>query len=77
MMRVSRALDLLKEVEDGMKTPEFESALSSRRLNSSFALLGVQAVAAYLRGNTGEAIEDFDTLAAEIAVRRQAKEDKA
>ncbi|MGE5140493.1 MAG: hypothetical protein ACM3JD_13580, partial [Rudaea sp.] len=53
------------------KTPEFEAEMGSLKLNSSFALLGVEALATYLAGDVNGALDDFETLATEIASRRQ------
>ncbi len=68
-MSIEQALNALGELEDGMKTTEFEMEMGNLKLNSSFALLGVEALEAYLAGDVAGALDDFETLATEIAAR--------
>ncbi len=69
-MTIDSALTILENLEKGMKTFEFGVETGRRRLNSSFALLAVQALQAYLRGEADDAQVDFDTLASELSARR-------
>jgi hypothetical protein len=52
-----------------MKDPDFEAALNSRKLNSSFALLAIEALQAYLQGNVDAAQAAFATLSDELNAR--------
>ncbi len=70
-MSTEQALKALNELEDGMKTTEFEMEMGNLKLNSSFALLGVEALETYLTGDVAGALDDFETLATEIAARRR------
>lgn len=68
-MDVHLALRALERVENGMKSLEFIRSATDKKLNSSFALLAVQALQDYLRGEVASAQEDFATLAAELSAR--------
>jgi hypothetical protein len=70
-MKVDEALVLLGRLEKAMKAPEFEAALNSQKLNSSFALLAIEALQAYLQGDAEAAQSDFATLANELNARRE------
>ena len=70
-MDVQLALRALEELETGMKTLEFIRSATAKKLNSSFALLGVQALHDYLQGEVQLAQEAFATLAEELAARRE------
>ncbi len=70
-MDVTEVLSGLARLEKEMKGYEFGLELTQKRLNSSFALLAIHALQAYLRGEVDEAAEDFATLADEIRARQQ------
>ncbi len=70
-MQLDEALSLLGRVEKAMKAPQFEAALNSQKLNSSFALLGIEALQAYLQGDVDVAQSAFATLADELSTRRE------
>ena len=66
----SEQLDaLLSELEKLLKTPEVGVGLGSRGVNGSIALIAVQGLRAYLRGNKWEAAEDLATAADELGAR--------
>jgi hypothetical protein len=68
-MTVPEVLALLEQAEREMKTYDFGVSMAQRKLNSSFALLAVQATTRYLLGEQGEAAADFATLADELRSR--------
>jgi hypothetical protein len=71
---VDEVLSQLGQVEKEMKTYEFLAGLSRRKLNSSFALLAIEALQDYLRGNVDAAQAALAELADELAVRRERRQ---
>jgi hypothetical protein len=68
------ALDaVLDALERQLKSPEVAKELAARGVNSSLALTAALGLAAYLRGDKVTAIEDFSTVAEEIATRSHNK----
>ena len=65
-MEVHAALSLLDELEHGMKGLQFSVSSAQRKINSSFAILAVQALRRYLRGEVSEAHARFSALADEL-----------
>jgi hypothetical protein len=59
----------LEELQTLLKTPHVGSALGQRGVNSSLALVAVQATAAYLAGEKRRAAEDFAMVAEEVRSR--------
>jgi hypothetical protein len=70
-MQLDEALSLLGRLEKAIKAPQFEAALNSQKLNSSFALLAIEALQAYLQGDVDVAQSAFATLADELSARRE------
>jgi hypothetical protein len=70
-MQLDEALSLLGRLEKSMKAPQFEAALNSQKLNSSFALLAIEALQAYLQGDVDVAQSAFATLADELSARQE------
>ncbi len=68
-MRLPEALAVLEDLERGMKSYEFGVEMGHAKLNDSFALLAVQALQEYLRGDVGQAAADWANLADEIRAR--------
>ena len=60
---------MLGEIERLLKASELGAALSDRGVNSSLALLAIQGVRAYLRGNKAQAVEDLGTVVEELDAR--------
>jgi hypothetical protein len=69
--------DLLTELETLLKNPDVGSALASRGVNVSLALVGTEGLRAYLSGDKEQAAEEFDTLAEEISERLRASKELA
>jgi hypothetical protein len=57
------------DLETLLKNGDVISALTSRGINASIALLAADALRAYLAGRKAEAAEDFATVAEEIGGR--------
>ncbi len=72
-MTIETAIATCELLEVGMKTYDFGVDCSKNRINGSFALLAVQALEAYLRGENETAKEDFATLADELDARGKFK----
>ena len=70
-MKIDDVLTALQQTEKEMKGYEFGIETGRRKINSSFALLAIQALQAYLRGEVDDAQADFETLAAELSARQQ------
>jgi hypothetical protein len=70
-MQIDEALRLLGRLEKAMKAPQFEAALNRQNVNSSLALLAIEALQAYLHGDVVVAQLDFATLADELRARRE------
>ena len=69
-MKIDDALTILEGLERDMKSYEFGVETGRRKINNSFALLAIQALQRYLRGEVDEAQADFAILAAELEARR-------
>lgn len=70
MQELDEALDALERL---MKSPAVAQGLAARGVNSSLALTAALGLGAYLRGDKATAIEDFATVAEEIAARSHNK----
>ncbi len=70
-MTIEAALTLLAELEKGIKTYEFGVQSYKKKINSSFALVMVQALQSYLDGRVDEAQADLTLLAEEMAARKK------
>ena len=60
---------LLDDLEAVFKDPTVGAALGARGVNVSLVLVAIQGLEAYLRGETTQAVEDFETVAEEIRAR--------
>jgi hypothetical protein len=60
---------LMDELVSLLKNPDVVGALTSRGINASLALLAVDGLAAYLRGDKQQAADDLSTVAEEIEGR--------
>lgn len=61
--------DLFSELEDLLKQPEAAGSLAELGVNTSIALLAVQGLHAYLRGDKAAAADDLMTVAEEVRAR--------
>ena len=61
--------ELFDELETLLKNGDVTSELSSAGVNVSLAMVAVDGLRAYLAGNVKQAIDDFGTVAEEIAHR--------
>lgn len=61
--------ELMEELRALLKSPDVIEALTERSVNASLALVAVDGVAAYLRGDKLDAVEDLRTVAEEIEGR--------
>lgn len=61
--------ELLGELDDLLKNGDVAAALAEKGVNGSVALLGSQALAAYLRGEKAQAADDFQAASEEIRDR--------
>ena len=66
---VATTLRLLREIEALMKHPSVAVELGHRGVNSSIAILAVQALSAYVDGQRARALDDFATVTDEIRAR--------
>lgn len=66
---LNEVADLMDELRALLKTSSVVEALTERGINSSLALVAVDGVAAYLRGDKLDAVEDLRTVAEEIEGR--------
>ncbi len=73
-MTIETAIATCELLEVGMKTYDFGVDCSKTRINGSFAILAVQALQAYLRGDANTAQADFATLADELNARGKFKQ---
>lgn len=60
---------VLDELDTLLKNPDVESMLAGRGVNTSLAMLIVDALGSYLKGKKSEAVEDLGTAVEEIAAR--------
>lgn len=61
--------DLFSELEDLLKQPEAAASLAELGVNTSIALLAVQGLHSYLRGDKAAAADDLMTVAEEVRAR--------
>jgi hypothetical protein len=61
--------DVFAELETLLKNPDIGAALADKGVNASLAMLGMDGLAAYLRGDKGKAIEDTMHFAEEVQAR--------
>lgn len=67
---VSRQIDdLFSKLEDLLKDPDASEALAEKGVNTSLAMLAVDGLKAYLKGEKAQAAEDLSTAGEEIASR--------
>ncbi|MFO0589982.1 MAG: hypothetical protein U0441_20740 [Polyangiaceae bacterium] len=62
---------VLGELNDLLKNGDVGSALATKGINASVALLAAQALSSYLRGDKQQAAEDFQAVSEEIRDRLQ------
>jgi hypothetical protein len=70
-MKVEDVISELEKIEKAMKTPDFEANLNRRELNLSFAVLIIDALEAYLRGEVSDAVSAMTTVIDELGARRE------
>jgi hypothetical protein len=63
------AIRMLEEVEAMLKDVQLALDFGRRGVNTSLALVGVQGLMAYLRGEKARAADDLSTVADEIRAR--------
>jgi len=68
---IERIEQLLVELEARLKSPGAADELAERGVNTSLALVAVQGVRAYVRGDKAQAAEDLGVAAEEIRHRAQ------
>jgi len=68
--------ELCDELEEMLKRPDVGAALTERGVNTSIALLAVQGIAAYLRGDRAPAADDLSTAAEELRARLAASRER-
>jgi len=61
--------EILSDLDRLLKNGDVASALADKGINASLALLGSQALAAYLQGRKEQAAEDFLAVSEEISDR--------
>lgn len=61
--------EVFDELDALLKNPDVADALSTRGVNLALALTAAFGLKAYLNGDKATAIEDFSTVAEEIAAR--------
>jgi hypothetical protein len=66
------AIQMLEEVEAMLKDVQLALDFGRRGVNTSLALVGVQGLMAYLRGEKARAADDLSTVADEIRARLRA-----
>ncbi len=62
--------EVFSELVSLLKNPDVGAELAARGVNISLAIVGVEGLAAYVRGDKATAAEDLMTVAEEIASRR-------
>jgi hypothetical protein len=65
--------ELFDELEQVLKEPTALAALTEKGVNTSIALVAVQGLRAYLKGDDVQAADDLGTAADEIRLRHEAK----
>ncbi len=67
---VTREIDeLFDEIVDLLKNPDVQGVLADRRVNASIAMVAVDGLRAYLKGDKEGAIEDLSVAVEEITQR--------
>lgn len=61
--------DVFEELETLLKNPEVGAALSEKGVNTSLAMLAMDGLAAYLRGDKAKAVEEMSHFAEEVEAR--------
>jgi hypothetical protein len=64
--------ELFDELEQVLKEPTALADLTAKGVNTSLALVAVQGLRAYLRGDPAQAADDLGTAAEEIRMRFEA-----
>jgi hypothetical protein len=62
--------EVFAELVTLLKNPDVGAELAARGVNVSLAIVGVEGLAAYVRGDKATAAEDLSTVAEEIASRQ-------
>jgi hypothetical protein len=62
----------LSEIERLLKAADLGASFGDRGVNTSLALVAVQGLRAYLRGNKAQALEDLGTVVEELEARLEA-----
>jgi hypothetical protein len=73
----TRVDTMLGEIERLLKVSDLGTTLSDRGVNTSLALLAVQGLRAYLRGNKAQAVEDLGTVVEELGARLEASRERS
>ncbi len=68
---------MLGEIEHLLKASDLGATLSDRGVNTSLALLAVQGLRAYLRGNKAQAMDDLGTVVEELGARLEASRERS
>ncbi len=63
--------DVLADLETLLKNPDVGAALADKGVNTSLAMLAMDGLAAYLRGDKAKAVEDCSHFAEEVQSRMQ------
>ncbi len=61
--------DVFEDLGTLLKNPEVGGELAKRGVNVSLAIVAAEALFAYLEGDRERAVEDFQTVAEEMATR--------
>jgi hypothetical protein len=69
--------DLFDELDMLLKNADVGAGLAERGVNVSLAMVAVDGLRAYLKGDKVRAAEEFDTVAEEIASRLQTSRELA
>lgn len=75
-LAVKELEEVFEDLEALLKNPEVGAELTARGVNTSLAIVGAEALAAYLTGDKARAAEDFETVAEEIRARLTRAEGK-
>jgi len=61
--------DVFGELETLLKNPEVGTALAGKGVNTSLAMLAMDGLAAYLRGDKSKAVEELSQFVEEVRAR--------
>jgi hypothetical protein len=61
--------DVLEELETLLKNPEVGAALAGKGVNTSLAILAMDGLAAYLRGDKNMAVDELSQFVEEVKAR--------